>query len=71
VGPRQGLHGRAYLRHLCKAGEITGLRLNTLHNLTYYQDLMAGLRVAIETQSLDAFAGHFYAERGETPEAVP
>lgn len=64
-------YSRAYLHHLDRCGEILGARLNTLHNLTYYQDLMAGLRVAIETQSLDAFVRHFYAERGETPEAVP
>jgi queuine tRNA-ribosyltransferase len=64
-------YSRAYLHHLDRCGEILGARLNTLHNLTYYQDLMAGLRVAIENQSLDAFVSHFYAERGETPEAVP
>jgi queuine tRNA-ribosyltransferase len=62
---------RAYLHHLDKCGEILGARLNTLHNLTYYQDLMAGTRAAIGNQSLDAFVRHFYAERGETPEAVP
>ena len=32
---------------------------------------MRGLRTAIGNQSLDAFVTHFYAERGETPEAVP
>ena len=62
---------RAYLHHLDKCGEILGARLNTLHNLTYYQDLMTGLRTAIRNQSLDAFVRHFHVERGETPEAVP
>ncbi len=38
---------RAYLHHLVKAGEILGAMLLTWHNLTYYQDLMAGLRRAI------------------------
>jgi queuine tRNA-ribosyltransferase len=39
---------RAYLHHLQKANEILGARLNTLHNLHYYQELMADLRAAIE-----------------------
>jgi queuine tRNA-ribosyltransferase len=64
-------YSRAYLHHLDRCGEILGTRLNTLHNLTYYQELMAGIRRAIETQALDAFVRHFYAERGETPPAVP
>ena len=64
-------YSRAYLHHLDRCGEILGARLNTIHNLTYYQDLMAGLRAAIENQSLDAFVRQFYAERGETPSAVP
>jgi queuine tRNA-ribosyltransferase len=39
---------RAYLYHLQKANEILGARLNTLHNLHYYQELMRELRTAIE-----------------------
>jgi queuine tRNA-ribosyltransferase len=39
---------RAYLYHLDKANEILGARLNTLHNLHYYQDLMRDIRAAIE-----------------------
>ncbi len=38
---------RAYLRHLCMAGEILGPRLLTLHNVAFYQALMAGLRQAV------------------------
>ena len=38
---------RAYLRHLFLARELTVYRLLTLHNLTYYLGLMAGLRAAI------------------------
>ncbi len=64
-------YSRAYLHHLDRCGEILGARLNTLHNLTYYQDLMAGMRAAIENQSLDDFVRHFYAGRGEMPAAVP
>ena len=40
--------GRAYLRHLFMSREILGHRLNTIHNLTYYQDLMGEAREAIE-----------------------
>jgi queuine tRNA-ribosyltransferase len=43
---------RAYLYHLQKANEILGARLNTLHNLHYYQELMRELRAAIESQTL-------------------
>jgi queuine tRNA-ribosyltransferase len=39
---------RAYLYHLDKTKEILGARLNTLHNLHYYQELMQELRVAIQ-----------------------
>ena len=38
--------------------EILGARLNTLHNLHYYQELMQGLRAAIETGKLDEFAAN-------------
>ncbi len=43
---------RAYLHHLQKANEILGARLNTLHNLHYYQELMRDLRTAIEGAGL-------------------
>ncbi len=46
---------RAYLRHLFKSGEILGLRLNTLHNLTHYLSLMEGAREAIEQGRFQAF----------------
>jgi len=39
---------RAYLRHLFAAQELLAYRLNSLHNLTFYADLMADLRAAIE-----------------------
>ncbi|MFQ5718843.1 MAG: tRNA guanosine(34) transglycosylase Tgt [Acidobacteriota bacterium] len=48
-------HSRAYLRHLFMAGEIYGLRLNTLHNLTHYQRLMAASRAAISAGRLADF----------------
>lgn len=46
---------RAYLHHLDKCGEILGAQLNTIHNLHFYQQLMAQLREAIAEQRLQAF----------------
>jgi queuine tRNA-ribosyltransferase len=59
-------YSRAYLRHLDKTGEILGSRLNTIHNLYYYQELMRGLRAAIETQNLTQFVTQFHARRSPT-----
>ena len=64
-------YSRAYLHHLDKCNEILGARLNTIHNLGYYQELMAGLRGAIEAQSLDEFRKDFYNRRGQMPPSVP
>lgn len=52
---------RAYLYHLDKCGEILGSMLNTIHNLRFYQRLMAGLRLAIEQGRLEAFVAEHYA----------
>lgn len=57
-------YSRAYLHHLERCKEILGSRLNTIHNLYYYQHLMRGLREAIEQGSLDAFVRDFHAKRG-------
>ena len=62
-------YSRAYLHHLSKAGEILGAMLLTRHNLTYYQDLMAGLRVAIERGALAAYVAAF--ERLQAAGDVP
>lgn len=51
---------RSYLRHLDKCNEILGSILGTIHNLHYYQDLMRGLRGAIEAGCLDEFVERFY-----------
>lgn len=56
---------RAYLHHLDKCNEILGSQLNTLHNLHYYQQHMAGIRQAIEQQCLDEFSKAFYAGQAE------
>ena len=58
-------YSRSYLRHLDKTGEILGSRLNTIHNLHYYQTLMRGLRDAIEKGQLDEFVREFYAKRAK------
>jgi len=49
----------AYLHHLQRVNEILGARLNTLHNLHYYQWLMRGLRDAIAERRLADFIGAF------------
>lgn len=54
-------YGRAYLHHLVRAGEILGAILLTRHNLTFYQDLMAGLRTAIRAGRLADFSHEFLA----------
>jgi queuine tRNA-ribosyltransferase len=58
---------RAYLHHLQKTNEILGARLNTLHNLHYYQDLMRALRAAIGAGELARTATRLLAgRRGES-----
>ena len=54
---------RGYLHHLHRANEILGARLNTIHNLHYYLDLMRGLREAIGAGRLAAWCGAFAADR--------
>ncbi|MFO7654986.1 MAG: tRNA guanosine(34) transglycosylase Tgt [Candidatus Krumholzibacteriia bacterium] len=49
-------HSRAYIRHLLSAGEILGLTLTSLHNLHFYQDLMAGIRDSLRAGRFDAHA---------------
>ena len=54
---------RAYLHHLQRTGEILGARMNTVHNLHYYLDLMRQMRDAIASGSFAAFVARFKAER--------
>lgn len=60
---------RAYLHHLFRLGEILGARLNTLHNLHYYQELMAGMRKAIESHTFEEFKRDFTARRSAMSDA--
>ncbi len=64
-------YSRAYLYHLDRCNEILGARLNTIHNLRYYQILMEGLRGAIQTGTLDAFVTDFYTKLGREVPPVP
>ena len=54
---------RGYLHHLEKCGEMLSAQLNTIHNLRFYQNLMAGLREAIAIGRLDEFADEFYRKQ--------
>lgn len=54
---------RAYLRHLFLSRELLAYRLNTLHNLHYYLQLMANMRAAIERNDFEAWRAQFYAAR--------
>lgn len=57
-------YSRAYLRHLFRCNEILGARLNTIHNLSYYQSLMRQIRQSIERSGFESFRSEFYARRG-------
>jgi queuine tRNA-ribosyltransferase len=56
-------YSRAYLRHLDRCNEILGARLNTIHNLHYYLDLMAQMRAAIAAGGFAAWRRDFHARR--------
>lgn len=56
---------RAYLHHLFKIGEILGSRLNTIHNIHYYLQLMAEIRQAIDEGKFSQFEERFHSERSQ------
>ena len=56
---------RAYLHHLDRCNEILGARLNTIHNLHFYENFMGSLRAAIAAGMLDSFTRAFYAADSE------
>ncbi len=58
---------RGYLHHLQRINEMLGARLNTIHNLFYYQDLMREIRASIETDSFASFTARFHADRQSGP----
>ncbi|MCX5589811.1 tRNA guanosine(34) transglycosylase Tgt [Alcaligenes endophyticus] len=54
---------RSYLHHLQRVGEITGARLNTLHNLHFYLQIMKEMRTAIEEKRFNQWREQFHADR--------
>ncbi len=59
-------YSKAYLRHLFSEREILGLRLATLHNLTFYHDMMEGVRLAIKNEHFLHFKRNFLARMEES-----
>jgi len=54
---------RSYLHHLFRSNEILGARLNTIHNLHYYLNLMQEMRDAIASGTFSAWRVKFHADR--------
>ena len=63
-------YSRAYLRHLDRCNEILGARLNTIHNLYFYLDLMRQMRAALDAGEFAAFAARTLAQRRSGPDPV-
>ncbi len=57
-------HTRSYLHHLDKCKEILGSTLNTIHNLRYYQKVMADIRQALDEDRFEEFRVEFYEAQG-------
>ncbi len=55
-------YSRAYLHHLARCGEILGARLNTIHNLYFYQNLMQGIRKSLDEGRFMDFVDNFYTK---------
>ena len=60
-------YSRAYLRHLFQSGDILSARLNSIHNVHYYQSVMARLRAAIREDRYGPFRDSFLAEGQDAP----
>ncbi|MEI4259736.1 MAG: tRNA guanosine(34) transglycosylase Tgt [Candidatus Dasytiphilus stammeri] len=61
---------RAYLHYLDRQREILGIRLNTIHNMHYYQKLMRNLRTAIKIGELEKFVSDFYRQSGQKDDMI-
>ncbi|WP_435274249.1 tRNA guanosine(34) transglycosylase Tgt [Psychrobium sp. nBUS_13] len=61
---------RGYLHHLDKCNEILGARLNTIHNLRFYQRVMQELRDAIDENRLEEYVNEFYTRQGKEVPAL-
>jgi len=64
-------YSRAYLKHLNRCGEMLGAHLNTIHNLHYYQSLMAAMRDAIEAGAFAEFARQWFEREAQFAVTVP
>ncbi len=60
-------YSRAYLRHLYQAREILAHRLNTIHNLHFYLDLVKKMRMAIINDTFEQFRQDFHAQQEVAP----
>jgi queuine tRNA-ribosyltransferase len=63
-------YSRAYLHHLFQVKEMLSSRLNTIHNLWYFADLMGQVRSAIAQGTLRSFRDEFYRSRDRTASDV-
>ncbi|HXS27143.1 MAG TPA: tRNA guanosine(34) transglycosylase Tgt [Steroidobacteraceae bacterium] len=63
-------YSRAYLRHLDRCNEILGCRLNTIHNLHFYLELMRAIRASIAAGTFEGFAAAYPRPRREAGSAV-
>jgi len=63
-------YSRAYLRHLYKTRELLAYRLNTIHNLHYYLDLMKNIRNAVSNSDYKNFKKNFFEERNKGIDAL-
>jgi queuine tRNA-ribosyltransferase len=63
-------YSRSYLRHLDRCKEILGSRLNTLHNLHFYLELMRSIRECLEEGTFAAFAARYPAPRRDRADPV-
>jgi queuine tRNA-ribosyltransferase len=63
-------YSRAYLRHLYKSRELLAYRLNTIHNLHYYLDLMKNIRNAVSNLDYKKFKKNFFEERNKGIDAL-
>ncbi len=63
-------YSRSYLRHLYVSNEMLGVRLNTIHNLWYYQTLMTTMRSAIQSGKFLSFRRRFYEQRRDCPRSA-
>ena len=64
-------YSRAYIRHLLSVGEITGLRLASMHNIYFYLNMMSQIREAIEGDCYAEFKARFMADLGKGVEGLP